>query len=172
MSAFGLAGAGWLIGPTALFPAYAVYVGLCTVLMVTDLDQKLIPNRVLYPWGSVVAGLMLVGAAILGTWEFLGRGALAGVGYFAGLFIVATITRGFGFGDVKLATVIGLVVGYWGWRVFAQSLFLTGLIGGIPALVMLATRRVGRRDELPYGPAMILGSWAGLAVGLTGGGLL
>lgn len=100
----------------------------------------------------------------------MGRALVAAIGYFAVLLLVAIVTRGgFGMGDVKLAVLLGLFMGFWGWPVLAAGLFYTGLIGGIPALVLIATRRAGRGDELPYGPAMILGSWAAL---VFGGGLL
>lgn len=156
-----------VVGVTWLLPAHLVFIGLTTVLTVTDLDEKLIPNRVLYPGTAVVAILLAVGAVAEDRVGDLGRGALAGTAFFAVLLVVALLSRGgFGMGDVKMAVVIGLVLGFWGWRVLAQGLFLTGIFGGIPALWLMATGKVGKGDELPYGPAMILGAWAALAVGV------
>lgn len=170
LSAVGFAGAAHVAGTGWLLPSHLVLAALTTVLVVTDLDEKLIPNRVLYPGTAVAAGLLAVGAVGTDRLGDLGRGALAGVGYFALLLAVALASRGgFGMGDVKLAVVLGLFMGFWGWRVLASGLFYTGMIGGIPALVMIATRRAGRGDELPYGPAMVLGCWTALALG---GGVL
>lgn len=170
LSAVGFAGAVHVAGTGWLLPAHVVLAALTTVLVVTDLDEKLIPNRVLYPGTALAAALLAIGAVGTDRVADLGRGALAGVGYFALLLVVALASRGgFGMGDVKLAVVLGLFMGFWGWRVLASGLFYTGMIGGIPALVMIATRRAGRGDELPYGPAMVLGCWTALALG---GGVL
>lgn len=170
LSAAGLMGAAYVAGPTWLLPAHLLMFGLTTVLVVTDLDEKIIPNRLLYPGTTASAALLSLGAVITGRGEDMGRALVAAIGYFAVLLLVAIVTRGgFGMGDVKLAVLLGLFMGFWGWPVLAAGLFYTGLIGGIPALVLIATRRAGRGDELPYGPAMILGSWAAL---VFGGGLL
>ena len=156
-----------VVGIDWLLPAHLVFIGLTTILVVTDLDEKLIPNRVLYPGTIIVAALVALGALVEGRLPDLGRGVLAGLGYFGLLLLVAVLSRGgFGMGDVKMAVVIGLILGFWGWRVLAQGLFLTGILGGIPALWLMARGRAGRGDELPYGPAMILGSWAALVVGV------
>jgi len=63
-----------------------------------------------------------------------------------------------GMGDVKLAALLGLYLGWLGW-----STVLTGAVAGFVvqaalALVLLAARRVGRRDALPFGPAMLVGA--------------
>jgi leader peptidase (prepilin peptidase) / N-methyltransferase len=169
LSAATFAASGHVAGGGLLLPAHLLLAALTTVLVVTDLDAKLIPNRLLYP-GTVMAALLLaVGALSTGRSGDLGRGVAAGVGFFGLLLLVALVTRGgFGMGDVKLAVVLGLFMGFQGWSVLAAGLFYTGLYGGIPALVMIATRRAGRGDELPYGPAMVFGAWTALVAG--GGG--
>ncbi|MGF1664850.1 MAG: prepilin peptidase [Acidimicrobiia bacterium] len=170
LSAATFAAAGHVAGGGLLLPAHLLLAALTTVLVVTDLDAKLIPNRLLYPGTAIGAVLLAVGALSVDRPVDLGRGAISGVGYFGLLLLVAIITRGgFGMGDVKLAVVLGLFMGFWGWSVLASGLFYTGLYGGIPALVMIVTGRAGRGDELPYGPAMVLGTWTALVAG--GGGL-
>ncbi len=170
LSAATFAAAGHVAGTGPLLAAHVLVAALTTVLVVTDLDAKLIPNRLLYPGTVISAALLAVGAIWVQRVSDLGRGAIAGLGYFGLLLMVALLTRGgFGMGDVKLAVVLGLFMGFWGWSVLASGLFYTGMYGGIPALVMIVTRRAGRGDELPYGPAMVLGAWTALATG--GGGL-
>lgn len=167
MSGAGMALVTAVVGVNWLLPAHVVFIGLTTILTVTDLDEKLIPNRVLYPGTVAVAVLLALGAIAEDRFGDLGRGAAAGVAFFGVLLVVALVSRGgFGMGDVKMAVVIGLVLGFWGWRVLAQGLFLTGIFGGIPALWLMATGKAGKGDELPYGPAMILGAWAALVVGV------
>jgi leader peptidase (prepilin peptidase)/N-methyltransferase len=169
VSAVGFGGAAEVAGVGWLLPAHLFLVALTTVLVVTDLDQKIIPNRILYPGTLLAAALLAIGAGATGRLPDVGRGALAGFGYFGVLLIVAVATRGgFGMGDVKLAVVLGLFMGFWSWRVLASGLFYTGVLGGLPAIVMIVRGRARRGDELPYGPAMVFGTWTALFLGPAG----
>lgn len=161
-----LAGTGAVVGPVPTLPAFVVFAAVTLVLVVTDVDHKLIPNRVLYPGGAVAAVLLAAGAAAAGNAGALPRALLGAAGYFAAFLLVALVARGgFGFGDVKLAALLGLFTAYVSVPTLLVAVFFTGLLGGVPAIVLLATGRARRGDELPYGPAMILGAWAALAVG-------
>jgi len=153
-------------GLTPLLPAYLVFALATAVLILTDVEVKLIPNRVLYPATGAFALLLAAGALVDGSASGLGRAALGGAGYFAVLLVVALLARGgFGLGDVKLAVLLGMATAFPGWRVLAAAAMFTALLGGVPALVLLVTRRARRDTELPYGPAMILGAWIALVVG-------
>jgi leader peptidase (prepilin peptidase)/N-methyltransferase len=169
LAALGFAGAAWLTGWSPLFPAHLWFAALTVILVVTDLDEKLIPNRVLYPGTGAALVLLGLGAVATDRVADLGRGAVVAGVYFGLLLLVALVARGgFGLGDVKLAVVVGLFLGFWGYRVFANGLFLTGLAGGLPALLLILTRRAGRGHEIPYGPAMVFGAWAALALAAAG----
>ena len=90
--------------------------------------------------------------------------ALIGAGaYFLLLLLVYIAARGvgFGFGDVKLALLLGFFAGFGSWRVLAYALFITSLLGGIPALILLAMGK-GKDTAIPYGPPLILGTWASI----------
>jgi leader peptidase (prepilin peptidase)/N-methyltransferase len=150
----------------ALLAAYLVVAGTSIVLFVTDIDHKLIPNRVLYPATAVTAALLVVGAIIEGRTDRLVPAALGGLGYFAALFLVYLVARGgFGFGDVKLALLLGIVTAFQSQRTALLAVFFTGVIGGIPAIVLLVTRRARGSDEMPYGPPMLAGAWVALVFG-------
>jgi leader peptidase (prepilin peptidase)/N-methyltransferase len=155
-----VADTGWTL------PGYVVFAGVTVVLVVTDIDHKLIPNRILYP-GTLAAGVLLAaGSAIDGELGSLWRGLGAGAAYFAVLYLVAVVARGgFGFGDVKLAFLLGLFTGFASFRVFLLAVFFTGVFGGVPAIVLLLSGRRGARSEMPYGPAMIAGAWVALLWG-------
>lgn len=164
----GLAGgaAGWVAGASFTLPAYLVFAGVTVMLTITDLDHKLIPNAILYPWGGGALLALAIGATFDGDVDRLPRAVAAGIGFFGVLFVVALIARGgFGFGDVKLAALLGPFVAYQHWEHFVVSVFFTGMYGGIPAIAMLLFRRARIGDELPYGPAMILGAWTALIGG-------
>ncbi len=158
--------AGWLGGNPLVVLSRVLLAAVSVILFVTDLDHKLIPNRILYPGGAAAVLVLGVGAAIDGALRGWGRGLALGAAYFGLFYLVAVIARGgFGFGDVKLAALLGTFTGHISWPHFAMGVFLTGLIGGIPAILLLVTRRAGVKHELPYGPAMILGCWGSLLFG-------
>jgi len=80
---------------------------------------------------------------------------IGGVAYFVVMLILALIVRGgLGFGDVKLAFLIGVFTGY----LSLGHVLVTGigafLIGGLVAAFLLVTRKSGRKDAIPFGPFM------------------
>jgi len=156
-----------IIGVAWVLPAYLWFAAVTMVLILTDLDHKRIPNRILYP-GTVVGLVLLAGGALFdGGAGDLGRGALGGVFYFSGLFVLALIARGgFGFGDVKLAFMLGLFLAFQGWEHLLVGIFLAFFIGGVVAIALLLTRKKGRKDAVPFGPSLVLGAWIGIAYGL------
>lgn len=138
-----------------LLPAYLVFLWTMILLTVTDLDTKLIPNRMLGP-ATVIGTVLLVAGHFMATRTgSLVDAAIGGVAYFAAMFLLALVARGgLGFGDVKLAFLIGIFVGYIG----LGHVLLTGvsafLIGGFVAGLLLVTRIRGRKDAIPFGPFM------------------
>ena len=160
------AAAAALLGPVWVLPAYWWFGGVTIALVLTDLDLKRIPNRILYP-GTIVATVLLGGGAALdGDLGQFGRGLIGGAGYFSLLLLVALIARGgFGFGDVKLAALLGLFSAYRAWGSLFVAVFGSFVIGGLLSIALLALRRVGRKDAIPFGPSMVLGSYVGIAFG-------
>jgi leader peptidase (prepilin peptidase)/N-methyltransferase len=146
--------------------AYLLFAGTTMVLVLTDLDHKRIPNRILYP--GIVMGVLLltVGAVTDGTISQVPRG-LAGAGiYFGLLLVIALVARGgFGMGDVKLAVLLGLFLAFRSWDTLWSGIFLAFLIGGVVSLLLLISRRKGRKDAIPFGPALVGGAWVALAWG-------
>ena len=157
---FQLFGLDWLLVP------YLGFLLLTASLAVTDLDEFRIVDRLNLP-GSALLGLLLAGAALLNSEaDALLRGIAGAAAYFGGAFLVFIVARGrgFGAGDVKLAPILGLFTAYVSWGTLGWAVFSTAVIGGLIAFGLIAIGRAGLKTELPYGPAMILGS--GLAIGL------
>lgn len=138
-----------------VLPAFLVFLWVMILLTVTDLDTKLIPNRILGP-ATIVGVVLLVGGHLVDpSAGHLITAAVGGAAYFAVMLVLALIVRGgLGFGDVKLAFIIGVFSGYLG----AGHVVVAGvgafLIGGTTALVLLVSRRSGRKDAIPFGPFM------------------
>jgi leader peptidase (prepilin peptidase)/N-methyltransferase len=154
------------VGAGAVVPAYWWAAAVTIALALTDLDVHRIPNRILYPGTVVGAVLLTAGSAVDGDLGAMLR-ALAGGGlYFTLLLVIALAARGgFGFGDVKLAFLLGLFLAYISWEVLAVGVFGGFAVGGVAAAVLLVLRRAGRKDAIAFGPAMIAGAYLALAVG-------
>lgn len=151
-------------GPSWELPAFLFFASAGALLTVIDLRHRLLPNRVVLP--SIVIGVaLLLLAAVPGRdWADLLRSLLAGAVLFAGYLVLALINpRGLGMGDVKLAALVGVHLGWLGWAVVAIGGLAGFVIQAAVTLVLLAARRTGLSGELPFGPAMLLG--AALAIG-------
>ena len=67
-------------------------------------------------------------------------------------------------GDVKLAALLGLHLGWLGWPVLVDGALAGFVVQAVLAVVLLATRRVGLRGAIPFGPAMLAGAALGIAL--------
>ncbi|HYO36372.1 MAG TPA: A24 family peptidase [Geodermatophilus sp.] len=146
-------------GPTAELPAWLWFVAAGVLLSVIDLRERLLPNRVLLP--ATVGALLLLTAAAAATdrWDDLLRAVLAGAAAFAVLLAMALVSpAGMGMGDVKLAGLLGLLLGWLGWPVVLAGFLLGFVVQAVLGLALIALRRAGRDTELPFGPALVLGT--------------
>jgi leader peptidase (prepilin peptidase)/N-methyltransferase len=154
-------------GASAELPAFLYLAGAGVLLAVIDLQHRLLPDRVVLP-SLAIGAVLLAGAALAdGEWAALGRAVLAAVVLFLVFLALALIApSGMGMGDVKLAALLGLYLGWLGWGTVLLGAVAGFVVQAVLALLLLATRRVGLRSELPFGPAMLLG--AALVIGWTG----
>ena len=121
----------------------------------SDLRRRLIPNRLVYP-------ALVLALAVSGAWPDRGfpEALTGGLGALAVAIAIRGLSGGgLGGGDVKMAALMGAVVGYPG--VLSASL-VTVIAGGATAAMLLVTRRADRRACVPYGPCIALGAIAAL----------
>jgi leader peptidase (prepilin peptidase)/N-methyltransferase len=146
--------------------AFLVLTAISIALALIDLDTKRLPNVIVLP--ALLAGILLLGVAALLRGDMLaliGAG-VGGAGLFVFYFLLAVIKPGgMGFGDVKLAAVLGLYLGFLGWGNLLVGAFAAFLFGGVFGLALILTRRAGRKTAIPFGPWMILGAWLGVFAG-------
>jgi leader peptidase (prepilin peptidase)/N-methyltransferase len=154
------------VGAVVVLVAYLYLMAVSVSLALIDLDTHRLPNRVVLPTYVVLAVLFTVASALSGDWGALVRGIVGGV-LLLGLYLTLALVvpGGMGFGDVKLAGVLGFAMAYLGWGPLAVGSFGAFLLGGIFAIVLVLTRRTGRRGGIPFGPWMLGGAWLGIAIG-------
>jgi leader peptidase (prepilin peptidase)/N-methyltransferase len=147
-----------------------LYLGAIGVaLALIDLDVKRLPNVIVLP-SYLVAGALLTVAAVVGDdWDALLRAGVGMATLYGFYFLLALVyPAGMGFGDVKLAGVLGLYLGWLGWAELVCGGFLGFLFGGVVGGVLMAARRAGRKSMIPFGPFML----AGALVAILWGGAL
>jgi len=146
--------------------AFLFFAAISVALALIDLDTHRLPNSIVLPAYPVGAALLTAAALAAGEPGRLVTMAIGGAVLFAAYYAMASLYRGgMGFGDVKLAGVIGLYLGWSGWGELAVGAFGAFLLGGAFSLVLVLTRGATRRTAIPFGPWMILGAWAGIFAG-------
>jgi leader peptidase (prepilin peptidase) / N-methyltransferase len=154
------------LGLLSALPAYLYFAAIGIALALIDLDVQRLPNSIVLPSYPVVAGLLAVAAGVHGSWSPLLRAVIGGAILFAFYFALAfAYPAGMGFGDVKLAGLLGAVLAYLSWRVLVVGAFGGFVLGAVVGLVVLATGRGGRKTALPFGPFMIAGALIAIFAG-------
>ena len=142
------------VGPSPLLPGYLLGAVTGLLLAIIDLRCLRLPDRLVGAL-AITAG---VPCAVLQP-ERIGRAVLAAVAVLTAYLVVAVLPRGgLGLGDVKLAAVLGLILGFAGWPAVLTGVLAPHLINGPIALFLLVTGRAGRRRPLPFGPALLAGA--------------
>ena len=167
----GLFAGDWLrFGATWTLPAMAVFFAGLVALAFCDLEHFLLPRRVVYPTLAGSGAFLVAGAAAGGEWRRLGVAASCGAVAFGVFFVLNRINpKGLGFGDVRLAGVMGLLLGWLGVTTAITGFFVASILGAVMAVALLVTRRAGRHTHLPYG--VFLGAGAVVSV-LAGSGFV
>ncbi|GIF12586.1 prepilin peptidase [Actinoplanes teichomyceticus] len=138
-------------------PGYLYLAAVAIALALIDLDVMRLPDRIVRPSYPVAAALLVPAALLTGDPGALLRGALA-----AGLlYLIYRVLAlwGMGRGDVKLAPLLGLHLGWLGWGAVAVGTLGAFLLGGLVAAVLLLVRAVGRKSRVPFGPYMLAGAF-------------
>lgn len=153
------AGLGAAVGPGPDLIAFLAAAAVGVLLAAVDLACLRLPDPVVGVLLAVVAVVLPAAAFVSADPGRLGRAALAGTLCFALHLAFALLPgRPLGPGDVKLAGVLGLLLGWLGWPAVWLGLALPHLLNGPVALYLLITRRAGRRTALPFGPALLTGA--------------
>lgn len=152
-------------GPDPGLVVAAAYISLFLLLAVTDLEQGLIPNSVVYPAVAAsilvapfrpqigLAGMLPYGDGALGSLIIvLGGGAVCFLVFLA----IALVSRGgMGGGDIKMAALAGMAIGLAN---VPAALLICWVSGGVVAILLVLLRVRRQKDTIPFGPFLALGS--------------
>lgn len=135
-----------------------VFVAMLAVITLTDLDRRIIPNKVLIA-ASAICLAIAIPTDPGGVPERLIAAVAAGGIFF---LVVLAYPRGMGLGDVKLVAAMGLFLG----RGVAPAILVGLLAGSVVGMALIATRGAeARKMAIPFGPFLALGGVVGLLAG-------
>jgi leader peptidase (prepilin peptidase) / N-methyltransferase len=156
-----LAGLALRFGPNIGLAAFSV-VGIALVaISVIDVESRIVPNRILYPAVFLGAPLFVITAAVDNRWGSLWHACACGAIGFVALFVVhLAYPKGMGFGDVRLAGLVGGAAGWMGFRAAFVAFFLMFLLGSVGGIIQLALTGGGRRTAIGFAPYMAAGTLA------------
>lgn len=140
-----------------------VFFAFGVMLAAIDFEVRRLPNVLVAGLSGSAAVIVLVAGVATGDGGLLVRVALAAAA--VGAFYVAAFVAypaGMGIGDVKLAPVVGAVLGVWGWPAVLVGVFAGFLWGALAGIVAMTRSRAVRRVKIPFGPFMLAGAWTGL----------
>jgi leader peptidase (prepilin peptidase)/N-methyltransferase len=145
-------------GLSLALPAYLYLAAAAVALAMIDFDVLRLPDPIVLP-SYLVGGALLIPATVRHGWAAAGRALLAMAALWAFYYAVSLLRRGaMGAGDVKLAGLLGLYLGWLGWGPVWVGTFAGFLLGGCVAVALVALRRAGRGTAMPFGPYMIAGA--------------
>ncbi|MEN2736635.1 prepilin peptidase [Microbacterium sp. X-17] len=146
--------------------AYLWLAAVSVALAIIDVEKHRLPDAIVLPTAIAVVALLGASAAVAGDWARLGQAAIGAAALFLFYLILALVRPGgMGFGDVKLAAVLGFALAWAGWAQLVVGAFAAFVLGGIFSVALLASKRVKRTGGIPFGPWMLSGAWFGIFFG-------
>lgn len=147
------------LGAVAALPAYLYLAAIGVALAVIDLDTRRLPNAIVLPSYPVLA-VLLFGAALWDRdWSALLRAAIGAAALLAFyLLLVLAYPRGMGWGDVKLAGLLGGALAYLSWAALVVGAMAGFVLGAVLGFAIILARQGDRQTAVPFGPFMIAGA--------------
>jgi leader peptidase (prepilin peptidase)/N-methyltransferase len=160
------AGAAARLGYAWVLPAVLILFASLLALACIDMEHLLLPKRIIYPTLGLVGALLLLAAWRTGDWHRLVVAAISAVAWFIAFFALNAISpRLLGFGDVRLAPLLGLALGWFGVDYELLGFFAANLIGAVVGLTLIAMKKMSRQEQIPYGVFLALGTAVAIFAG-------
>ena len=153
-------GADWVL------PASCLFFAVLLAVSIIDLEHYIVPNRIVYPTLLVSVPLLAAAALVEGAWGDLATAAIGALAAGNGLLLINLVNpRGMGMGDVKLAVVLGLFLGWLDLAHVALGLFLGFLLGALGGVLLILARRRTRSQHVPFAPFLSAGALLAVLAG-------
>ncbi len=156
---------GWPPGHPAL-PAFLYLAAISIALALIDIDTFRLPFWIVAPSYPVAAVLLGLASAVERDGASAVRMLVGGAALWGLYRLLHLINpRGMGYGDVRLAGVLGMYLGWLGWGQLVVGGFLGFAVGALGGLLLVALRRGGLKTNIPFGPYMLVGAWLAVVWG-------
>jgi leader peptidase (prepilin peptidase)/N-methyltransferase len=153
-------------GSSWTLPAELAFVGGTLALAAVDLERYLLPRAILYPTLVLVGLGVLVAATATGQWRRLAIAAACSAGAFGVFYVINWIRPSWlGFGDVRLASLLGLALGWVGPWYLLIGFMVANFLGAALGVALMLAGRASRSTPLPYGVFLGSGAMCALFVG-------
>ncbi|MGI8983520.1 MAG: prepilin peptidase [Acidimicrobiales bacterium] len=153
------AGAGLRFGADMVVPGYLVFFVCLVSISVIDSQRQIIPNHIVYPTIFVSVPLLALAALVQGDWDRFGHAMLGATLAWLALFAIHMISpAGMGFGDVRLAFVLGLFLGWISLSHVVTGLFLGVVLISAVGIVLAVLRLRSLQEHMAFGPFLAAGS--------------
>jgi leader peptidase (prepilin peptidase)/N-methyltransferase len=153
------AGAGLRFGTDWAVPAYLVFFVCLVSISVIDSQRQIIPNYIVYPTIFVSVPLLALAALADGEWDRFGQAMLGATLAWLALFAIHMISPGgMGFGDVRLAFVLGLFLGWINLSHVVTGMFLGVVLISVVGIVLAVLRLRSLQEHIAFGPFLAVGS--------------
>ena len=158
----------WRLPYLWALPSYLVVVAGLVALSAIDLDHRRLPTPVIVVTAAVGAPLLVLASGMTGRWDALLLAAISAAACFVVFFLVFfAVPRGMGFGDVRLAALIGGWLGWLGASVVPVGILAGFVLAGVPAIALLVVGKVTRKTRIAFGPFLAAGAVVGFCFGPT-----
>ena len=163
---FALAGAKF--GADWALPAFLVFFAVLLAVSMIDLEHYIVPNRIVFPTLAIAVPLLAVAALLEDDWGAFATAVIGALAASNGLLLINLVhPRGMGMGDVKLALVLGLYLGWLGLDVVALGIFVGFLLGAVIGVLLIALGIRSRKDHVPFAPFLAGGALVAVLVGTS-----
>jgi leader peptidase (prepilin peptidase)/N-methyltransferase len=142
----------WIVsgGKIVDFTIAAALLAALVAITAIDLRYQIIPDAITLP--GVLAGLVVSLASHRVSWLESAGGILLAGGLFMAVIVLSR--GGMGGGDLKLGAMLGA---FLGWKAVLVALLVAVTLGGVSAVVLLASGKLARKDAIPFGPFLAVG---------------
>jgi leader peptidase (prepilin peptidase)/N-methyltransferase len=145
---------------------YLIAVSALLVLAVIDIEHHRLPTPIIWTATALTAATFALAAAVDDRWADFGRAvAGAAIGFVALLLIHLVSPKGMGFGDVRLAALCGLLLGWMGLVYVPLGLYGGFVLGAIVGVALIAVKRAKFGRAIPFGPFLVAGTLLMVLVG-------